>query len=33
MTGKPLAFEHGKKVVGMVEYRDRTIVDRIYATK
>ena len=33
MTGKPLPFEHGEKVVGTVEYRDGTIVDKIYATK
>ena len=33
MTGKPLPFEHGDKVVGTVEYRDGTIVDKIYATK
>ena len=33
MTGKPLTFEHGEKVVGLVEYRDGAIVDKIYATK
>ena len=33
MTGKPLAYERGDKVVGTMEYRDGTIVDHIYATK
>lgn len=33
MTGKPLAVEHGDKVVGRVEYRDGVIVDDIYAVK
>ena len=32
MTGKPLAYERGDKVVGTMEYRDGTIVDHIYAT-
>ena len=31
MTGKPLAVEHGDRVVGLVEYRDGSIVDKIYA--
>ena len=33
MTGKPLAYERGDKVVVTMEYRDGTIVDHIYATK
>ena len=33
MTGKPLAYERGDKVVATMEYRDGTIVDHIYATK
>ena len=33
MTGKPLAYERGDKVVGTMEYRDGPIVDHIYATK
>ncbi|HBP25375.1 MAG TPA: hypothetical protein DD618_00255 [Acholeplasmatales bacterium] len=33
ITMEPMAFKHGQKIIGVVKYRDGSIIDSLYQVK